>query len=244
MDTKSENELKNTSPSMRNTTIFRIEGEITKKIGRPKKVVETPVVKQTKTRPANSIEYRDNAIDDIPCVVGTIISKGEPLEFIIDKDDEERVKSRQWYAGTGGKYIACSINFESGRKTVYLHNFIMNKLDFPGKGAKETVDHINRNGLDNRKSNLRIISQTMQNVNQKKKKRTAQLPEGIAELPKHIWYIKAQGLHGDRFAVELKTEKIVRKTTSSKTVSIQEKLAQALKIRDELYAQFPYLKSE
>jgi hypothetical protein len=193
-------------------------------------------------RPAIPITYRDEVINDKLCVIGTLISKDTQVEFIIDKDDEEKVKNRQWYAGTGGKYIASHINIGDDRKHMYLHNFIMNKFTFDGKGQKETVDHINRNGLDNRKDNLRFLSQSMQNVNQKKRARTAVLPEGIPELPRHIWYAKANGLHGDRFVVEIKTEKIIKKTTSSKSVSIQEKFAQALKIRDEVYEQFPYLK--
>jgi hypothetical protein len=190
------------------------------------------------------VEYSDVEIDGIKYTKGSCRHKDSRIEFIVDKDDEERVKKRHWYAVTGGKYIGCKININNKSHTVALHNFIMNKLDFPGKGPKESVDHINRNGLDNRKCNLRIVSQSLQNVNKKARGRTATLPEGIAELPKHIWYIKAHGLHGDRFAIELKTEKIVRKTTSSKTVSIQDKLTEALRIRDELYAQFPYLRSD
>ena len=176
--------------------------------------------------------------------IGCVIHNDVPLEFLVDEDDIERVKTRNWYAATGGSYIGTSVCVDGKKKVLYLHNFIMNKLDFPGKGAKETVDHINRNGLDNRKSNLRIVSQSLQNVNQNKKKRTAQLPEGISELPKHIWYIKPNGLHGDRFCIELKTEGITWKTTSSKQVSIEEKLEQAKKKLEELYEEYPYLKLE
>ena len=204
-----------------------IPGEIIKKVGRP----------------AIEIIYETTIIDDIEYVSGTVIHKGFPLKFLIDKEDEERVRLRHWYAITSGKYIGCHITINGSNKILYLHNFIMNKFDFPGKGAKESVDHINRNGLDNRKSNLRIISQTLQNVNQKKKPRTAVLPEGISELPRHIWYIKPNGLHGDRFCVELKTEGIVWKKTSSKKVSVEDKLKQAIEKRDELYKQFPYLTS-
>ena len=80
-------------------------------------------------------------------------------------------------------------------------------------------------------------------VNKKARGRTAQLPEGISELPKHVWYVKANGLHGDRFCIELKTEGITWKTTSSKKVSIHEKLQQANDKLQELYVKYPYLNS-
>ena len=191
-------------------------------------------------RKPRNIEY--SKYDD-GYYIGHIIHGEKTLEFLIDEDDLERVKTRNWHAVTTGCYIGSNIVIDGQRKVLYLHNFIMNKIDFPGKGAKETVDHINRNGLDNRKHNLPVISQSLQNVNQRKRERRAVLPEGISDLPKHIWYIKPNGAHGDRFCIELKTEGISWKTTSSKKVSIEEKLQQAKKKREELYEQFPYLKN-
>ena len=193
-------------------------------------------------RKAQKIEYCETEIDGVKCISGIVKFKENQITFLIDCDDFEKVKEENWHAITGGKYIGRTVVVNNSIKILYLHNFIMNRFDFPGKGAKESVDHINRNGLDNRKCNLRFISQTIQNTNQKKRERWAQLPEGIADLPKHIWYVKANGLHGDRFCIELKTEKIVWKTTSSKKVSIQDKLEQARAKLEELYREYPYLK--
>ena len=83
-------------------------------------------------------------------------------------------------------------------------------------------------------------------INQKKKSRNiVQLPEnsGIEpdDIPRHIWYIKANGGHGDRFAIEFKTENLVWKTSSSKKLSLQEKLNSAKQKLQELYIQYPYL---
>jgi hypothetical protein len=203
-------------------------------------LVPGETVKKT-GRPAKDVEYKNVVIDNSPCVVGTVLHNGSPLEFIIDEEDAQKVQSRHWYAVTGGKYVGCHVTIEGSKKMLYLHNFVMNRFVFPGKGAKESIDHINRNGIDNRKSNLRLVSQSIQNTNQKKKQRTAELPEGFTDLPKHIWYIKSHGAHGDRFCVEMKTEGIARKTTSSKKVSIKEKFEEAMKIRDELYAKYPHL---
>lgn len=188
------------------------------------------------------VTYEKVEIDGIVVVKGNLTFNGNQIHFLIDEEDFAKVRQTNWFSTTGGKYIGRNITIDNSRKILYMHNFVMNRLDFPGKGAKESIDHINRNGLDNRKCNLRVVSQSLQNVNQKKKKRTAVLPEGIPDLPKHIWYIKAHGLHGDRFCVELKTEGITWKTTSSKKVSIEDKLKQALEKLEELYNLYPHLK--
>jgi hypothetical protein len=177
-------------------------------------------------------------------IEGLITSKGNHIKFKIDKDDLERVQARQWYNASNGYYIACQTIINGETKMIYLHNFIMNNIVFPGRGTKMSIDHINRDGLDNRKENLRLVTQTQQNINKKPKARTATLPEGITEIPTHIWYIKANGAHGDRFGIDLKSEKFKWKTTSSKSVSITDKLKQAIEKLQELYIQYPHLKKD
>jgi hypothetical protein len=186
-------------------------------------------------RKAIPIVYKE--VEDY--IEGTLTSKGEPVIFKIDKDDLEKVKSRHWYAASGGYYAACQIVINGSRKMVYMHNFVMNRIIFPGKGTVESVDHINRDGLDNRKSNLRVITQSQQNMNQKQRVRRCVLPEGcgisIEDIPKHVWYIKANGLHGDRFGIDIKTQGIKWKTTSSKSLTLKEKLEQAKEILKTLF---------
>jgi hypothetical protein len=177
--------------------------------------------------------------------MGRIKSIKGDIKFVIDGEDYEKVSQKSWHVTTAG-YISCYFPTDDGAKQLLLHRFIMNRLDFPGKGATVSVDHINRNPLDNRKENLRIISQTEQNLNQKKKPRNiVQLPENCGiqpdDLPKHVWYIKPNGNHGDRFGIEFKTENIVWKSSSSKKLTLLEKLNQAKNKLNELYEQYPYL---
>jgi len=193
------------------------------------------------------IDYRNVSYNNKEYVVGTIQFKEEDIQFIIDKDDFDKIKDKPWHFSSGS-YISTGIIHDSKKKELYLHNLVMNCLEHPGKGATETVDHINRNGLDNRKENLRIISQSQQNLNQSKKKRSVLLPPGFPinadDIPMHIWYVRANGLHGDRFAIEFKTEGIIWKSTSSKIISIQEKLKQAKEKLQEFYTQYPHLNPE
>lgn len=164
--------------------------------------------------------YKKVMYKDCAYCVGTINSSKGVVQFIINDEDSEKVITRSWHITSVG-YVVSYYPTEDGIKQLLLHNFILNRLTFPGRGATESVDHINRNPLDNRKENLRIISQTEQNLNQKKKPRNnIQLPENSGlvpdDIPKHIWYIKPNGMHGDRFGIDLKTENISWKTSSSK----------------------------
>lgn len=70
---------------------------------------------------------------------------------LIDLDDVERCRQYKWYARkTRNTYYAMAS--VAPNKKVFLHRFIM------GYFGGDDVDHINRNGLDNRKSNLRIVT--------------------------------------------------------------------------------------
>lgn len=72
----------------------------------------------------------------------------------IDLADVERVKQCAWSKATKG-YVYCN------KLKVYLHVFLLGKKD----GLQ--IDHINRDRLDNRKSNLRRVTQGQNSRNSK-----------------------------------------------------------------------------
>jgi hypothetical protein len=201
-------------------------------------------IKRPAGRPSNDIIYKEVYYNNKEYVVGKAIVKDSYKYFVIDKEDYSKIKDYSWHY-TSNSYISHNVNVDGQIKALYLHNMVLSRLVFPGKGSKESVDHINRIGLDNRKENLRVISQSEQNMNQSKKKRRIELPEdsGLTAdaIPTHIWYIKPNGSHGERFAIEFKTENIIWKTTASKNISLQDKLESAKEKLAELYRIYSYL---
>lgn len=89
------------------------------------------------------------------------LTKG--YEAVIDAADAGIVGAHNWHAivGRNTVYAACSI-FTSGKwSRSYLHRFLTD----PPKGIE--VDHINRNGMDNRRSNLRCATRSQNACNQR-----------------------------------------------------------------------------
>lgn len=77
----------------------------------------------------------------------------------IDRQDEQLVLPHSWrYLKAGRSEYAIT---HIGGKTVYMHRLIM------GAQLGQEVDHINRNGLDNRRSNLRFCTSSQNKMNQK-----------------------------------------------------------------------------
>ena len=196
-------------------------------------------------RPAQEIRYVHVNHDGKEYTVGLIRYKGLLNPFVIDREDYDLVsKTGSWHV-TANNYISTNIVVDEKRKSLYLHNIVLDRHSFDGRGQTETVDHISRNGFDNRKENLRLATQSEQNINQKRKPRTAILPADCgltpADIPKHIWYVKANGGHGDRFAIEFKSEGLLWRSTSSKTTALCDKLAEAKAKLSEFYVVYPHL---
>jgi hypothetical protein len=196
-------------------------------------------------RTPRGIQYIPVEYNGKEYVVGFMQTSDTTQPFVIDTEDYELICSRPSWHKTANEYVSNSVCVDNKKKVLYMHNLVMNKLSFDGKGQSETVDHINRIGFDNRKENLRIVSQTEQNINQRKKPRRVELPAtcgiDVESIPRHIWYMKANGSHGDRFVIEFKTEHVEWKSTSSKSVSTADKLNEAKEKLKELYSIYPHL---
>lgn len=70
---------------------------------------------------------------------------------LIDAADADQMGQWRWTLNTNG-YVWRSVN--GGRRHVYLHRSLMERE--PGDGL--FVDHVNRDKLDNRRENLRVVT--------------------------------------------------------------------------------------
>ncbi len=89
--------------------------------------------------------------------------------ILVDDEDYEKVAKYKWGAFFNGySYYASRVVRINGKRTsISMHRIILG-LDYGD--SLQYVDHINRNGLDNRKENLRVTSPHLSNYNQKKRK--------------------------------------------------------------------------
>ena len=92
-------------------------------------------------------------------------------------------------------YVCCTINNSLKQKVYYLHQLIMDVHNEDLTSYEKTVDHINHDKLDNRRTNLRLVNMSIQNANRDKPERrvdACDLPDGIqqTDLPKYVVYRK------------------------------------------------------
>ena len=134
-----------------------------------------------------------------------------------------------------------------GNNSLFIHQVIMNYY-WNGKGTKnKSVDHIDQDPLNNTYDNLRVVSQEIQQQNTKgikegtkraRKKTAKPLPDGITEdmVKKYVYYSNEKYGKNNKLRTYFCVCHPQLETTSSKSekVSIQEKLAQANKIVDDL----------
>lgn len=88
-----------------------------------------------------------------------------PEGVLVDDEDIERVLERRWHVASSGYVLSCVSKAEiQSISYIRLHRFILKISD-----KNILIDHINRNKLDNRKSNLRLCDRSTNAIN-----RTAQ----------------------------------------------------------------------
>lgn len=107
------------------------------------------------------------------------------VDVLLDADDAERLGTRKLSIGSHGYAQIWAPG------VMLLHRWIM---QVPvGTGYQVIVDHINRDKLDCRKANLRIVTPTESNLNRALPKRD--LPTGVyrARNKRYVAHLKRRG---------------------------------------------------
>ena len=158
-------------------------------------------------------------------------------------------KKMTWYKASNG-YIQTHTAYKSEEQKCYYIHQIITGCYGNGKGTKNiSVDHIDRNPLNNTFENLRVVSQNEQQTNskgilpgtQRERSSKKDLPDGITYqmFKKYVYYNrefynKEKTKEREFFRVEHPKLDKPWATTKSEKVSILEKLTQANKVVDDL----------
>ncbi len=152
---------------------------------------------------------------------GSLLIDIKGFSVLISPESYVLVSTLKWYPynDNGNIYFVGKIK----RKTVKLHRVIKN-------AAKDTlVDHINRNTLDNRISNLRITNKAGNNINQKTRKSI--LGERLISRHGNGFVVQGKIDSGRvrKYFIDLNDAKRFRDEILKKQTALLEKIAGVLK---------------
>ena len=148
----------------------------------------------------------------------------------LDLNIMDKYTNTSWYI-QNMKYVCGYYN----KKHLYLHQVLMDYYRNKGDGENKSIDHINRDKLDNRLSNLRIVTQSIQNSNvgpKKRSKNAQKYPVEIQKIlneeydgikPKYFRYNHDNNPEREYFRIEGHPKCKYWSTTKSTKVSIVDK---------------------
>jgi len=125
---------------------------------------------------------------------------------LVDDEDYEMLMEYKWYARIAAHtyYAATKIPFANihSRRNMRMHRLIMDATN------GTDVDHINHDGIDNRKANLRICTRSQNQSNRRKRAGCSSQYKGVSWYARgQVWqvHIKVnyQNIYLGRFANEL-----------------------------------------
>lgn len=108
---------------------------------------------------------------------------------VVDDDWFEMLSLVAWQCSDNRKGNQYAVKSLAGNKTDFMHRIIADAK------KHELVDHINGNGLDNRRCNLRICSSLQNNANARKtRKKTSSKYKGVTWHSRDCkWQVQANG---------------------------------------------------
>lgn len=153
-------------------------------------------------------------------------------QFIFDKEDYDIIKQFYWRKKEKTDHVFCEAPKGLGynRETVYLHRLVMG-IGFEKFTYDKVVDHINGNPLDNRKSNLRIVSQLNNMENQRCSKITKTGIPGITVEHKTGGYIVRAG-------------RGMKRVYGGFFMNLDDAIKRNNELREELYGEYSYTNSQ
>lgn len=115
-----------------------------------------------------------------------MIHKNKNYKIYIDPEDAHLLIEKAWHIKSGkGKFYLVHNYLENGRyKSIWLHREILGAI------STQEVDHVNGNGLDNRKENLRVCNRKENTYNRKPNKGSKY--KGVTLKPNGKWEAQIQ----------------------------------------------------
>ena len=133
-------------------------------------------------RKASEIKIIGNGAAEVALTQGKVA--------IIDVEDIPVVAPYKWHAVEGTKNVWYARHSPAKKPALHMHRLIFGELP-----SDAQVDHIDQNGLNNRRSNLRLANATVQKLNQTTRKDNTSGCNGVHIRPNGKWQarISVQG---------------------------------------------------
>jgi hypothetical protein len=130
---------------------------------------------------------------------------------VVDDCDYEELSKHKWLAQKNGNtfYAERGVRVDGKKTNIKMHRQILGLT----KGDGKVIDHVNHNGLDNQRHNLRVCTNTENNCNQQTRSnpKSSKFKGVSRNKGKGKWraYIKVnqKNIHLGRFTSELEAAK-------------------------------------
>lgn len=137
---------------------------------------------------------------------------------IVDDEDYEAISQHRWFAHVHqtSVYAYRNIKLGNGKFTLQaMHRLVLERAAGQPLPRRMHVDHINRNGIDNRRGNLRLATPTQNQANQRKRQHTRSRFKGVA-WNQGKWRVFAGGEYCGSFTDEIEAARAYDAAASRK----------------------------